>query len=200
MKSGILTLRILILGYTCSGKSCILLRYTNDTFTGANCATIGVDFKTKVLNVDGNEVKLQIWDTAGIEKFHEITKTYYHGADCIIVTFDLTESYSFKKVEQYFEEIKEVIHPFSSILMGNKCDLDPCIKDEDIEKVEAKYQTKLFIVSAKNNLNIKEAFNYLAEEGVRNILDEKKRLENLISENYDDDSAKEKKQKKCNIA
>lgn len=95
MKSGILTLRILILGYTCSGKSCILLRYTNDTFTGANCATIGVDFKTKVLNVDGNEVKLQIWDTAGIEKFHEITKAYYHGADCIIVTFDLTESYSF---------------------------------------------------------------------------------------------------------
>lgn len=80
--------------------------------------------------------------------------------------------------------------------MGNKCDLDPCIKDEDIEKVEAKYQTKLFKVSAKNNLNIKEAFNYLAEEGVRNILDEKKRLENLISENYDDDSAKEKKQKK----
>jgi small GTP-binding protein len=70
-------LEILVIGESAVGKSCLLLRYTDDKFQDTFMTTVGVDFKTKFITVDGTRVKLQIWDTAGQEKFRSITKAYY---------------------------------------------------------------------------------------------------------------------------
>ena len=82
--------KIVLAGPRGSGKTNLLLRYADDCFSETYLSTIGVDFKVKVLNVNGENIKLQIWDTSGQERFHSITKSYYRGAQAIILVFDLS--------------------------------------------------------------------------------------------------------------
>ena len=83
--------KLLIIGESGVGKTCLLLRFTDDSFT----STIGIDFKIKIINLDNKLIKLQIWDTAGEERFRTITKTYYKGVHGIILTCDVTDINSF---------------------------------------------------------------------------------------------------------
>ena len=99
-------LKILIIGESAVGKSCLLLRYTDNRFTEAFMTTIGVDFKTKFLHIDGDEVKLQIWDTAGQEKFRAITKAYYRGAHGILVVFDISRRDTFNQTKGWIDSNK----------------------------------------------------------------------------------------------
>ena len=82
--------KVVLSGPSGSGKSSILQRYVNDTFSEAYISTIGVDFMVKTLNVNGGYVKLQIWDTAGQERYKAIVTAYYRGAHAIILVFDLS--------------------------------------------------------------------------------------------------------------
>ena len=85
------------------GKSSILLRFADDTFTQSYISTIGVDFRFKTLEVDSVTTKLQIWDTAGQERFKTITSAYYRGADGVFLVFDKTSSSSFENVKEWLE-------------------------------------------------------------------------------------------------
>ena len=77
--------KLLILGDSGVGKSCFLLRFTDQSFSLSHIPTIGIDYKTKIIPINNSRIKLQIWDTAGQERFKTITKTYYSGAMGIIV-------------------------------------------------------------------------------------------------------------------
>jgi small GTP-binding protein len=92
-------LKILVIGESAVGKSCLLLRYTDDKLEDTFMTTIGVDFKTKFITIDGNPVKLQIWNTAGQEKFRSITKAYYRGAHGILVVFDVSRRDTFNQTK-----------------------------------------------------------------------------------------------------
>lgn len=78
------------------------MRFTDDNFNESHLATIGVDFKFRILDVDGKVVKLQIWDTAGQERFRTITSAYYKGADAVIMVYDITNKTSFDEIENFW--------------------------------------------------------------------------------------------------
>ena len=88
-------IKLLLIGDSGVGKSCCLLRFSEDSFTPSFITTIGIDFKIRTIELDGKRVKLQIWDTAGQERFRTITTAYYRGAMGILLVYDVTDEKSF---------------------------------------------------------------------------------------------------------
>lgn len=91
--------KVLIVGDSLVGKSCLMLRFAKDTYGGRYMSTIGIDFQRRLIDLDNEVIKLQIWDTAGQEKFRAITESYYRGANGIIVVYDITDAHSFANVK-----------------------------------------------------------------------------------------------------
>ena len=120
-----LLFKILLAGNTSVGKSSIFLRFVDNIWNDAFVPTIGVDFKIKTLNINYKNVKLQIWDTAGEERFRTIISSYYRGAHGILLIFDLTEIESFNNLNNWLAEIeKNANKNVVKVLIGNKCDLE----------------------------------------------------------------------------
>ena len=157
-------LKILVIGESAVGKSCLLLRYTDNKFQEQFMTTIGVDFKTKKIEIDGQNVKLQIWDTAGQEKFRAITKAYYRGAHGILVVFDISRRDTFNQTRMWIDSIKDSTEasPIDVILVGNKSDLVRAVTREEAEELADQYKIKYFETSAKENSNVEQAFRELA--------------------------------------
>jgi len=153
--------KLLLIGDSGVGKSCLLLRFADNTYTDSYISTIGVDFKIRTLDIDGKTVKLQIWDTAGQERFRTITSSYYRGAHGIIVVYDVTDKVSFNNVKQWLGEIdRYACQSVNKLLVGNKADLT---EKKVVEFNEAKeFADTLGIsfleTSAKSAQNVEEAF------------------------------------------
>ena len=96
--------RMLLIGDSGVGKSCLLLRFADDSYNENFVSTIGVDFRIRSMSIDGKRCKTQIWDTAGQERFRTIAASYYRGAHGIIIAFDVTDRESFKNVRQWMQE------------------------------------------------------------------------------------------------
>ena len=130
--------KLLLIGESSVGKSCLLLRFSEDKFTDDFLPTIGIDFKVRHTTINDRKVKLQVWDTAGQEKFRTITKAYYRGAQGILLVFDVTNIDSFEKVENWMTSIQEnTTDPVTIYLVGNKCDVPfPEKRDEGEEEAE----------------------------------------------------------------
>jgi len=112
-----------VIGDTGVGKSCILLRFADDTFTENHISTIGVDFRFRTVKMDKKVIKLQIWDTAGQERFRTITSAYYRGADGIIMVYDVTSEESFNHINDWFVEVNRYASESTcKLLVGNKID------------------------------------------------------------------------------
>ena len=106
------------------GKSCLLMRYSDDSFTSSFITTIGIDFKVKTITIDGKRVKLQIWDTAGQERFRTITTAYYRGAMGILLVYDVTDMHSFQNVRNWMRQIQQHASAnVNKILIANKSDV-----------------------------------------------------------------------------
>lgn len=111
--------------YVGVGKSCLLLRYSDDSFTSSFITTIGIDFKIKSILVDDSKVKLQIWDTAGQERFRTITTAYYRGAMGILLIYDVSDENSFVNVRNWMRQIDQnAAENVNRVLIGNKADVD----------------------------------------------------------------------------
>lgn len=160
--------KILVVGDSGVGKSCMLLRFADDIFTESHISTIGVDFKIQTLTLeDGKMAKLQIWDTAGQDRFRTITSSYYRGAHGILVVFDLNDPHSFENVPYWLAEIDHYCSsncPPKLILVGNKSDLPSNVEAEKVKTFCSQNNLTYIETSAKNGNNIKAAFNHLANQ------------------------------------
>ena len=151
----------MLLGDSGVGKSCIILRYIEDTFSINLMNSIGVDFKLKNIEIDNKKIKLQIWDTAGQERFRTITTSYYKGAHAIVIVFDITDKESFEHVKIWMQDIdKFAKQGVMRILVGNKCDLEHqrAVTKEEGNEMALKYGIKYIETSAKDTINIEELF------------------------------------------
>ena len=157
-------IKILTLGDTMVGKSSIVLRFSDDKFDENQFATIGIDFKTKYIKVKDASVKVLIWDTAGQEKFRNIAKQYYKGANGVLLIYDVCNRKSFERIEYWISELKEnnKIDELYTILVGNKIDLPErrVISREEGEKYASDNNINYSEVSAKTGEGILDLFNY----------------------------------------
>ena len=168
--------KVLILGNSQVGKSSILNQFTEGSFSDSMPPTLGIDYKISQIAVGGETIKLQIWDTAGQEKFKSITENFYKGAQGIILVFDLVDRDSFSNIRVWLKNVFEKAGQNVVIcLCGNKLDLfesysrDPntaakCVKQEEVDQLLAEHSFNFIKASAKKNQNIKEIFNYIAAE------------------------------------
>ena len=166
--------KILLIGDSGVGKSCLLLRFADDSWTDTHISTIGVDFKIKTLTIDGKTIKLQIWDTAGQERFRTITSSYYRGAQGIILVYDCTDMESFQNVKQWMGEIdRYACENVNKLLVGNKTDLvDEKVVETSVAKEFADSMDIPFIeTSAKNATNVEQCFQTMAAD-IKNRLSE----------------------------
>jgi len=159
--------KLLLIGDSGVGKSCLLLRFSDDTYTDSYISTIGVDFKIRTIELDGKTIKLQIWDTAGQERFRTITSSYYRGAHGIIVVYDCTDVESFNNVKQWLEEIdRYACENVNKLLVGNKCDLTSkkVVNYQNAKEFADGLGIPFLETSAKNSTNVEQAFMTMASE------------------------------------
>jgi len=192
--------KILLIGDLGVGKSCVILRYVEGDFPGNIMSSIGVDFKTKQIDLDDRLIKLQIWDTAGHEKFRTITTSYYKSAHAIIILYDITQKASFDHIRNWITEIDKFgKQGVLKVIVGNKLDMENNrkITKEAAENLALKYGIKLWEVSAKDNTNIEEMFldtiKTLLEKNSK-IISEGSSMATNIKLNK---NVKNKKNKKC---
>ena len=160
--------KVLLLGDSTVGKTCFLLRYCDKTFQEAHLSTIGLDYRLKTMTLkNGKNIKLQIWDTAGQDRFRAITKNYYKGANGIILIYDVTNVQSYENVKNWISQIRDEANPNVVIyLAGNKVDVseqDKLVKTEDGQKIADEFKLPFYETSAKNGVNINKIFEDLVE-------------------------------------
>ena len=153
--------KVLIIGNSGVGKSCLLLRFADDMFSENYISTIGVDFKIRKIQQDGKTIKLQIWDTAGQERFKTITKSYYRGSNGIIVVYDITDRESFEQVAHWMSEIDNHANPnVCRLLVGNKADLvdERKVSVDEGEALAKQFGIPFMETSAKESSNVEKMF------------------------------------------
>eukprot|EP00411_Alexandrium_monilatum_P014757 CAMPEP_0175256148 /NCGR_PEP_ID=MMETSP0093-20121207/38062_1 /TAXON_ID=311494 /ORGANISM="Alexandrium monilatum, Strain CCMP3105" /LENGTH=258 /DNA_ID=CAMNT_0016550501 /DNA_START=72 /DNA_END=846 /DNA_ORIENTATION=- len=159
--------KLLLIGDSGVGKSCLLLRFSDDTYQESYISTIGVDFKIRTFEQDGKTVKLQIWDTAGQERFRTITSSYYRGAHGIIIVYDVTDKASFNNVHSWISEInKYAADGVNKLLVGNKCDRASAkvVGYDEAKELADSLGIQFMETSAKAGKNVEEAFHMMARE------------------------------------
>merc|ERR1712054_103907 len=159
--------KLVLIGDSGVGKSCLLLRFADDTYTESHISTIGVDFKIRTWELDGKTIKLQIWDTAGQERFRTITSSYYRGAHGIIVVYDTTDNETFEHVKTWLHEIdRYASENVNKLLVGNKSDLTTKrqVETEAAKEFADSVNIPFLETSAKNATNVEDAFMTMTGE------------------------------------
>ncbi|EAS02678.2 small guanosine triphosphatase family (GTPase)-like Ras family protein (macronuclear) [Tetrahymena thermophila SB210] len=165
--------KFIIIGNTSVGKSCILSQFTENRFKREHDATIGVEFGSKNIEVDGYTIKIQIWDTAGQESFRSITRSYYRGSVGALLVYDVTKEDSFQDLNKWISDVSENANKDLSVaVLGNKIDLDNReVKAKDGEAFASERNFLFFETSALNGDNIGEAFYALAKHVLDRIIE-----------------------------
>jgi Ras-related protein Rab-1A len=156
-----------LIGDSGVGKSSLILRFADDTFTENFTPTIGVDFKIKTVEIESKRIKMQIWDTAGQERFRTITSTYYRGAQGVIIVYDICDREGFRNISNWVSEIKRhCVSNVNIIVIGNKSDLEDkrVIRWEDGSELARSLDFKFIETSAKDSRNVEEAFLSMARD------------------------------------
>eukprot|EP00123_Amoebidium_parasiticum_P013157 comp21801_c0_seq7/m.31021 comp21801_c0_seq7/g.31021 ORF comp21801_c0_seq7/g.31021 comp21801_c0_seq7/m.31021 type:complete len:212 (-) comp21801_c0_seq7:25-660(-) len=158
--------KLLLIGDSGVGKTCVLFRFSDDSYNATFISTIGIDFKIRTIELDGKKIKLQIWDTAGQERFRTITTAYYRGAMGIMLVYDVTCEKSFENIRQWIRNIEtHASEDVEKMILGNKCDMDDKreVAKERGEQLAAEYSVPFLETSAKNNINVEQAFTQMAQ-------------------------------------
>lgn len=158
-------MKLLLVGDSGVGKSCLLLRFVEDKFNPSFITTIGIDFKIRTIESKGKKIKLQVWDTAGQERFRTITTAYYRGAMGIVLIYDVTDSRTFENVENWYQTVTQHANDDAQIfLVGNKSDDEESrqVSKEQGQELASRLNIPFLEASAKTNDNVESIFYELA--------------------------------------
>ena len=197
------TLKIIVLGNIAVGKTSVIRRYITNTFSDEHKTTIGCENKKKTIEIDGEtNANLQIWDTAGEEKFMSVTKQYYNDSNGAMIIYDLTKRDTFQKVSQWIKDVKEIA-PKDVVIMvvGNKSDLtnEKVELGDELQPIKDNYLYQ--DVSAKAGTNVSLAFENLALKIIEKLKERKEKgdkveqRESLLLKKTNNSN---QKHKKCN--
>ena len=193
--------RVLTIGYTDVGKTSIILRFTKDTFTDKYVSTIGIDFKSKPLKIGNNIVKVNVFDTAGQEKYKGIVKSFYTKANGILLTFDLSNKESFSMLGYWVDELKENVgsEDIFILLVGNKKDKNERqVSFEEAQKYAEDYNFGgYYEVSAKTGEGINDLFLDVTKGALKKILNKNNDENNSMQLTFSDTKEKKQKNKAC---
>ena len=159
--------KVVLLGDTSVGKSCLASRFVNNTFFTFQEPTIGAAFMTKTLDNEKIKIRFEIWDTAGQERYRSLAPMYYRGAMAAIIVFDITQPDTFSGAKKWIQEIKQNGHESCIIVLaGNKTDLEHNRKVEDEEVYEYVHSQNIlyFKTSAKSGENVKHMFETIGKK------------------------------------
>ena len=160
-------INIMTLGNTEVGKSCFILRFTDNIFQEIYLATVGIDFKIKTETINNKQYKLFLYDTTGQEKYKSIALNIIKNAQGIILMYDITDRKSFESIPDWIKSVKDAKGSnFPMILLGNKLDKEDVrvIKEKEGKELADEYNIKFFETSNKTGTNIQEAGMALVDE------------------------------------
>eukprot|EP00042_Codosiga_hollandica_P024556 m.104337 g.104337 ORF g.104337 m.104337 type:complete len:214 (+) comp51591_c0_seq1:60-701(+) len=161
--------KIIIIGDSGCGKTCLVRRFVENKFYANYKATVGVDFLSKMLKVRGEEMQLQLWDIAGQDRFESLNRTYFKGAVAAVIVFDISRRWTFDRALKWKAEVDDKVHlpdgPVPSVLLANKCDLkSPAVSTKEIHDACTKFGFIGWLeTSAKDGTNIDQAFTVVCE-------------------------------------
>eukprot|EP01083_Nonionella_stella_P045103 121258_1 len=172
MANSLASVKLVLLGNASVGKSSILQRFATDEYSAEKPPTVGAAFTTKVITVAHRQIKFDIWDTAGQEKYRSMTPLYYRGAYAAIVVYDITDKSSYNGAHSWLNEIKRIEgNKIKIALVGNKLDLQSARNvDIDTATQYAAENNCIFIeTSAKDGTGVKQLFQQIGESIPQNI-------------------------------
>eukprot|EP00475_Leptophrys_vorax_P020442 TRINITY_DN2796_c0_g1_i1.p1 TRINITY_DN2796_c0_g1~~TRINITY_DN2796_c0_g1_i1.p1 ORF type:complete len:217 (-),score=40.64 TRINITY_DN2796_c0_g1_i1:142-792(-) len=164
--------KFLMLGEASVGKTSLVVRYTDDDFDSKVALTVGVDFKVKNIQRDnGERIRVQIWDTAGVERFRSITKSYFKGANGVILVYDVTSRNTFDMVTNWTRNVEQYCSAdIHVVLVGNKSDLEQrTVSYEEGKELADKLGLGFYEASAKTGEHVDELFNDLIEKSIESM-------------------------------
>ena len=177
-------MKLLLIGDSNVGKSCLLMRFCDKEYTPNYISTIGIDFRIHRMDIGNKKIKAQIWDTAGQERFRTITTAYYRGVHGILLVYDVTNRASFDNVSNWIKQLKD--HATDSVtilLIGNKSDL---ISEREVSYQEGQNKANIigcnFIeTSAKSGTNVETAF----KDAIISIYNNSQKFNNVVGSQKD---------------
>ncbi|SCU95362.1 LADA_0G15192g1_1 [Lachancea dasiensis] len=156
--------KIVLIGDSGVGKSNLLSRFTTNEFNMESKSTIGVEFATRTIEVEGKKIKAQIWDTAGQERYRAITSAYYRGAVGALIVYDISKSSSYENCNHWLTELRENADENVAVgLIGNKSDLGHlrAVPTDEAKNFAQENQLLFTETSALNSENVDQAFREL---------------------------------------
>lgn len=144
-------LKILLLGDSNVGKSTFLTKYISGYFSKTFELTVGVDYGSKIITHDNEQIKLHIWDTAGQETFRAITRSYYRNTKGVLLFFDLTNIDSFNNIKYWIQSYLEIENNSSIVIIGNKYDKNRVVKKSDCLELANELNVTYIELSLKND-------------------------------------------------
>lgn len=158
--------KVVLLGDTAVGKSCLAVRFVKNEFFAFQEPTIGAAFLTKNIGTGGNQIKLEIWDTAGQERYRSLAPMYYRGAVAAIVVYDITQEDTLNGAKGWIQELKKNVESCIIILAANKFDLkeERTITKQDVEEYANINNIIHLETSAKSGHNVERVFNIISEK------------------------------------
>jgi len=157
--------KILLVGDACVGKTSLLIRFCEETYSPTYLMTIGIDFRSKIVTAENSKIKLQLWDTAGQERYRTITQAYYRGSHGVLVVYDVTSRPTFEHVKRWLQEIQMQCGNVNLVLIGNKCD-DPDAREvptKEAKRFATNMKLPFYETSARDNINVEEAFTTMTK-------------------------------------
>ena len=193
--------KLMILGDSSVGKTSLLKKYCKNEFSNSYITTVGIDFQVKLLNINNKKIKIQIWDTAGEERYRVVAKNYFNTSDGFIIMYDITNRDSFDSISNWIEQIKDSTPNYKkSVLFGNKSDLNKLrnVQINEGKELAQKNDFKFFETSAKDGLNLNEGIESIVKDVLKDIDSIKLKRRNTTSlKERKKDNVKKKVKEPC---